>query len=142
FLKYNKIVEYEINENSIKKGVISGITYSSMENYLKKNNVELPGNVEQTIKMWFDKHSSFYYASGTMFFCENEEKGELFKTLIKNKVVNAYEVKKDMVFLIPEPEKDKFFEFLEKSGVTFYHKEFFNDLQIQNDKIVDLDDLI
>ncbi len=142
FVKYNKIVEYEINENSIKKGVISGITYRLLESYLKKYNVELPSNVEQTIKLWFDKHSSFYYASGTMFFCENEEKGELFKSLIKNKVVNAYEVKKDTVFLIPENEKEKFFDFLQKSGITFYHKEFLNDEQVKVDNIVDVNELL
>ena len=141
-LKYNKIVEYEINENSIKRGVICGVTYSSMEDFFKRHNLELPSNVEQTVKMWFDKHSSFYYASGTMFFCENEEKGELLKTLIKNKVVNAYEVKKDTVFLIPEEEKSIFFEFLEKSGVNFYHKEFYKKLEVQEKSIVDLEKLL
>lgn len=142
FIKYNKIVEYEINENSIKKGVISGVTYRSMEDFFKKYNIELPSNVEQTVKMWFEKHSSFYYATGTMFFCENEEKGELFKTLIKNKVVNAFEVKKDAVFLIPDDEKEIFFDFLEKSGVNFYHKEFYKKFEAEKGTIVDIEDLL
>ncbi|OHD72973.1 MAG: hypothetical protein A2355_06990 [Spirochaetes bacterium RIFOXYB1_FULL_32_8] len=59
---------------------------------------------------------------GTLFFCETEEKGKIISKLIENGLVNAYEMKPNSIFLIPNTEKNTFFDFLDKSKITYYEK--------------------
>ena len=120
---YNKIVEYEINENSVRRGVINGFTYDDFIEFLNQNCVELPKNVEATTNQWFEKHGSYYYSTGTLFFCNSKEKAKLILNLIEKNFIKAYEIKKDEVFIIPEEEKENFFKFLEKTGINFFYKE-------------------
>jgi hypothetical protein len=138
FVKYNKISEYEISEASIRRGVISGFSYVNVQEYFKKHNIKVSANVEKTIKQWFDKHASFFYTTGTILFCEGDEKGKIINTLIKNKMVKAYEVKKNEVFLIPDEDKTAFFAFLEKSGINYYKKEYVRNSSIRESKLPDL----
>ena len=122
FKKYNKIVEYEITEFSIKRGITIGVTIENVLNYLNSFNIKVSKNVETVIKQWFDKHGSFFYSSGTFFFCQNIEKGKIINSLIEKGMIKAYEIKKNEIFLISEENKKQYFEFLEKAGINFYHK--------------------
>lgn len=122
FTKYDKIVEYEINEHSIKKAILNGLTREDVGNFFKTHSITLSPHVETTLTDWFNKYGSYYYVSGTVFFCETKEKGKIISTLIENKMIKAYEIKKNQTFLIPEEEKARFFSFLEKSSISFYEK--------------------
>ncbi len=122
FVKYDKITEYEINEESIKRFVEAGFEYKDIISFFNKNKLSFSSGVEQTIKQWVDKYGSFYFVNGTLFFCENEEKFKLIETLIDNGAITAYEVKKNEVFLIEEQDKKTFFDFLDKSGIKYYEK--------------------
>ncbi|OHD19808.1 MAG: hypothetical protein A2086_13735 [Spirochaetes bacterium GWD1_27_9] len=137
-IKYNKIVEYEITESSIKRGILFGFSFDFFINYLKQININLSANVEATIKQWFDKYNSFFYITGTLFFCETEEKARIIKTIIENKVIKAYEVKKNEIFLIPEEEKLSFFNFLTKSGINYYQKDLTKEQEIISPQIINL----
>ncbi|MBP5706164.1 MAG: hypothetical protein J6W76_02680, partial [Spirochaetales bacterium] len=120
---YNSIVEYEITENSVRRGVINGYTYDSFCKFLKDNDVVLPQNVDSTISQWFEKHGSYYYTTGTVFFCNTKAKAKIIQNLIENGYVKAYELKKDEVYIIPDEDKDDFFKFLDKSGINYFNKE-------------------
>ena len=120
---YNSIVEYEITENSVRRGVINGYTYDNFCKFLKDNDVVLPQNVDSTISQWFEKHGSYYYATGTVFFCNTKAKAKIIQNLIENGYVKAYELKKDEVYIIPDEDRDDFFRFLDKSGINYFNKE-------------------
>jgi hypothetical protein len=138
FVKYNKIVEYEITENSVRRGVIAGINYATVLEYFNKFGIQISGNVETTLKQWFDKNASYYFVSGTLFFCDGEEKGYIIKTLIKNGMIKAHEIKKDEVFLIPEEEKNNFFSVIDKSGINYYQKDILKEKKVEEPVIYDL----
>ncbi len=121
-VKYDKVAEFEINDISIKRSIHSGFAYSYFLDFVKDHSVELTSNVESTIKSWYEKHSSYYMIEGTLFFCETEEKGKIISKLIENGLVNAYEMKPNSIFLIPNTEKNTFFDFLDKSKITYYEK--------------------
>ena len=122
FVKYNKITEYEITEFSIKRSIILGLTLEDIFNYINSLNINMSKNVEAVIRQWFDKYASYYYASGTFFFCKNPDKGVLINSLIKKGMIKAYEMKKSEIFFIKEEDKEKFFNFLEQSGIDYYQK--------------------
>jgi len=122
FIKYNKITEYEISEYSIKRSITLGLTLEDIFNYINSLNITMSKNVEAVIKQWFDKYASYYYASGTFFFCKSAEKGILINSLIKKGMIKAYEIKKNEIFLVKEEDKEKFFNFLEQSGIDCYEK--------------------
>lgn len=122
FQKYNKIVEYEITEESINRGVKHGLLLSDVMNFFTSLNIKVPSNVESTLRQWFDKHASFFYSSGIHFFCQSKEKGKIISSLIEKGLIKALQIKEDEVFLIPEEEKKHFFNFIEKSGIYYYEK--------------------
>jgi hypothetical protein len=121
-IKYNKISEYEITENSIKRCSRYNITIENIRDFFKAYKIELPKNVETTIQQWFDKYGSYYYTSGTIFFCQTTEKGKIISSLIDKGFIHAYQIKKDEIFLIPEDSKKEFFEFLGKTGIYYNFK--------------------
>jgi len=121
--KYDKFVEYEINENSIKRSILYGIDIEKIVDHLKNNNLELPKNVAATVKQWFDKQASFFFTQGTLFFANSKEKGKLISTIAEKGLIRVYEIKKDEVFLVPEEEKENFFKFLKKSGISYFAKQ-------------------
>ena len=90
--------------------------------YLNKYNIKIANNVETTIRQWYDKYASYFYSTGTIFFCKTPEKGKLIKTLIRKGMVKAYEIKRNEIFLIPEESKDDFFGFLDKSEINYFEK--------------------
>jgi hypothetical protein len=102
--------------------VVNGYTYERFSSYLANNQVTLPQNVDSTISQWFEKHGSYYYATGTVFFCNSKSKAKIINDLIENKYIKAYELKKDEVFIIPDDQKDDFFRFLDKSGINYFYK--------------------
>jgi|GEM_PF-1224850 len=142
FIKYNKVVEYEINEYSIKRSVFNGIEIDDIMEYLNKFKIKITKNVETTIKQWHDKYSSYYYTHGTLFFCKTPDKSKLIKTLIKKGAVKAFEIKKDEVFLIPEDNKEDFFNFLNKSDINYYEKKPKNILEKKNKSDINLSKII
>ena len=122
FVKYNKIVEYEITELSIKRGIANGVVIDEVLGYFNSLSVNISKNVETVIKQWFDKYGSYYYAVGTFFFCKSTDKGKLINTLIKKGMIKGFEIKKDEIFLIKDEDKENFFGFLEKSDMNYYQK--------------------
>lgn len=122
FIKYNKLVEYEITENSIRRAILQGLTINDITDYLGKYKINLQANVDTTIRQWFEKNGSYYYVSGTVFFCESVEKGKIISSLINKEMLSAFELKKNQVFLIQENQKSDFLGFLEKTGISFYEK--------------------
>jgi hypothetical protein len=98
------------------------VTQETLFSFFSRYETGLSKNVEMTIRQWHEKHSSYYYSTGTIFFCEGREKGRLIKTLIEKGVIRAYEIKPDEVFLIPEEDKTAFFSFLDKTGIQYFHK--------------------
>ncbi len=122
FVKYNKIVEYEITEYSIKRCITIGLSLEDILSYINDLNITISKNVETVIKQWFDKYASYYFSSGTFFFCKNQEKGTLINSLIKKGMIKAYEIKKNEIFLIKDEDKEKYFSFLEQSGINYYQK--------------------
>ncbi|MBQ3923454.1 MAG: hypothetical protein II707_09165 [Spirochaetales bacterium] len=139
---YNSIVEYEITENSVRRGVINGYTYDSFCKFLKDNNVVLPQNVDSTISQWFEKHGSYYYTTGTVFFCNTKAKAKIIQNLIENGYVKAYELKKDEVYIIPEEDREDFFRFLDKSGINYFNKEPNIRKAIKRNKVLDVESVI
>lgn len=122
FVKFDKVSELEINDLSIKRAINSSFNYSNFTDFVKHQNMELTPNVEKTIRDWFEKYSSYYLIEGTVFFCETEEKGKMINQLIEKEFIFAHEMKENSIFLIPEEEKERFFDFLNKSKLTFYNK--------------------
>lgn len=122
FVKYNKITEYEITEFSVRRSIILGLTFEDIFNYINSLNINMSKNVEAIIKQWFDKYASYYYASGTFFFCNSPDKGTLINSLIKKGMIKAYEMKKNEIFYIKDEDKERFFNFLEQSGIDYYQK--------------------
>jgi hypothetical protein len=120
--KYNKIVEYEITETSVQRCIFNGISLDTIVTFLNNLNIKISKNVETVITQWFDKYDSYYFCSGTLFFCKNEEKGKLINTLIRKGLVKASQIKKDEVFLIKEEDKSIFFETLNKANISFFNK--------------------
>ena len=139
---YNSIVECEITENSVRRGVINGYTYESFCKFLKDNEVVLPQNVDSTISQWFEKHGSYYYTTGTVFFCNTKAKAKIIQNLIDNGYVKAYELKKDEVYIIPEEDKDDFFRFLDKSGINYFSKEPNIRKAIKRNKVLDMESVL
>jgi len=139
FIKYNKIVEFEITESSIQRGINEGIILQDILDYFNNFNLQVSNNVETTIKHWFDKNASFYYATGTIFFCDNKEKGKIIKTLIKNGLIKAYEIKKDEIFIIPENEISNFFSVVTKAGINYYKKDIIKDKTVSISKTFDIE---
>ena len=139
FVKYDKITEYEITEESIKRFVEAGFEYKDITNFFDNHKLLFSSGVDQTIKQWVDKYGSFYFINGTLFFCENEEKFKLIETLIENGAVIAYIVKKNEVFLIKNDDKKAFFDFLDKSDIKYYEKnvEKKNERSITNEMNLD-----
>ncbi len=119
-LKYNRVIEYELSEDSVKKAIISGFTFEDIMEYFNKHNIILSENVKTTLRQWADKYGAYYYAEGTIFICSTEEKGKLISDIIESGFSTAYEIKKNEIFFIPEEEKTNFFGFLEKSGINYY----------------------
>ncbi|HOJ65205.1 MAG TPA: hypothetical protein PLE45_12385 [Spirochaetota bacterium] len=119
-LKYNIYIEYELNEESVKKAIVAGMTLQDIMDYFNRHNIVLSKNVETTLKQWADKYGAYYYAEGTIFICNTPEKGKLISELIDSGFATAYEIKKNEIFFIPEEEKSRFFSFLEKSGINYY----------------------
>jgi hypothetical protein len=142
FIKYNKIVEYEITESSVKRGVVAGIGISEVFDYFNKFGIQLSNNVETTLKHWFEKNGSFYFVSGTLFFCEGEEKGKIIKTLVKNDMIKVYEIKKNEVFLIPEEEMTNFFSVINKTGISYFKKDIIKEKILNEPKIYDMKKLL
>lgn len=122
YKKYNKIVEYEITEESINRGVKHGLLFDDVINFFNSLSLKIPKNIETTLHQWFDKHASYFYSQGLHFFCQNKEKGRLISSLIEKGILKAFQIKEDEIFLIPEEEKINFFSFIEKSGIYFYEK--------------------
>ncbi len=120
YIKYDKFAEYEISPHSVKRAVYNGYSFKDFKDFISQFDITLAPNVDTTISQWFDKFGSHFYVTGTIFFCETQEKGKIISKLIDNNMVEAYEIKKDSVFLIPEGKSKIFFDFLEKSGITFY----------------------
>ncbi len=126
FIKYEKILEYEITEDSIKKAVHYGITVDDIFNYFNSINITVSKNVETTIKQWFDKHGSYFFAKGIIFYCQTKEKGKFINSLVNKGLIKAYEIKIDEIFIIPDEEQDIFFKFLENSGINYCEKKPIN----------------
>ena len=63
--------------------MINGITIDDVLNYLNNFNIKISKNVETTINQWFDQHASYFYSSGTIFFCKNVNKGKIINSLIE-----------------------------------------------------------
>ncbi|HNZ26006.1 MAG TPA: hypothetical protein PLG34_01350 [Spirochaetota bacterium] len=141
-LNYNKLVEFEISELSIKRSVVAGYNYDNFQNFFENNGIDLPKNVETTIKQWFDKYGSYFYSTGTLFFCNGAEKGKLIKNLIEKDVITAYELIKDEVYIIPDENKEDFFNFLEKSGINFFNKEAKKNTPSRKNEVFNIESLI
>lgn len=121
--KYNKLVEYEINENSIKRSILNGLDFDKILDHLKNNNMKISKNVETTVKQWFDKQASFFFTHGTVFFASSKDKGKLISKIAQKGLIKVFEIKENEVFLIPEENKKSFFDFLNKSGINYYSKQ-------------------
>ncbi|MBP7552238.1 MAG: hypothetical protein KA885_02335 [Spirochaetes bacterium] len=141
-LNYNKLVEFEISELSIKRSVVNGYNYDNFQRFFENNGINLPKNVETTIRQWYDKYGSYFYSTGTLFFCNGLEKGKLIKSLIEKEVITAYELIKDEVFIIPDENKDNFFSFLEKSGINYFNKEAKKNIPSRKNEIINIESLI
>lgn len=142
FIKYNKVIEYEITENSIKRAIINGYNLEDIINYFEKYEIKIPKNVETTITQWFDQHASFFYSNGIHFFCQTKEKGKLINSLIAKGLIKAYQLKTNEVFLIPEEEKENFFNFIEKSGIYYYNRKPMKTAIEVNEKILNINQLL
>lgn len=122
YKKYDRVVEYDITEQSVKKAILNGLGWDDVKEFFDAAEITLSPHVETTLTGWFNKYGSFYYVTGTVFFCETKEKGKIISKLIESGMIKAQEIKKDRTFLIPEEEKAHFFSFLEKSSINFYEK--------------------
>ncbi|MCG8572834.1 MAG: hypothetical protein MJB14_22100, partial [Spirochaetes bacterium] len=139
FIKYDKMAEYEITEDSIKRAIFFSIKEEDILKYLKKYHLKPASHVLTTIHQWYDKNGSFYYLAGTVFFSNSPEKGKIISKLIHNKLIKAFEIEENRVFLIPEEEKAQFFQFLDNSHINYYQKEISQSSSIeQQASIVDL----
>jgi hypothetical protein len=142
-VKYNKIVEYEINEKSIQRGIHNGITMETINEFISRFELSFSGNVQSTLQQWFDKYGSMYYVTGTLFVCQTPTRGKLIKTLIEKGVVKGIEVKGNELFLIQETDTEAFFDFLKKSDIYFFKKEPASTRSVAGDlKIPNLADLL
>ncbi|MBN2544393.1 MAG: hypothetical protein JXB50_01265 [Spirochaetes bacterium] len=142
FIKYNKIVEYEITEYSVKRGVINGLVLDDVLDFFNSFSLKIPLNVETTLKQWFDKYASYFYSTGTHFFCQSREKGRLINSLVEKGLIKAYQIKENEVFLIPDEHKEQFFSFIEKSGIDFYQKKPIKVINEPIDKVFNINFLL
>ncbi len=122
-VKYNKVTEFEINENSIRRAVAHGLKFEDIELFLNEKNLSVAENIIKTLKCWFEKFGSFFTVTGTLFFCNTEDRGKLINSIIESGYVKAQEIKKNEVFLIHDTEVENFFGFLDKSGISYFEKE-------------------
>lgn len=138
-LKYNMYIEYELTEDSIKKAIVSGMTFQDIIDYFNRHNISLTKNVETTLKQWCDKYGAYYYAEGTVFICNTAEKGKMISNIIDSGFANAYEIKKNEIFFVPDDQKTNFFDFLEKTGVNYYeYKPTKNNIEYKDIKDIDI----